>query len=72
MQNDHSLPRNSGNNPLRVLFNSQADWAFQTHHIFLARWLKERGADVGILCPQVGKAVSIVSTPPLEGFSRLV
>lgn len=65
MQNDHSLTGNSGNNPLRVLFVSQADWAFQTHRIFLARWLKERGAVVGILCPQVGKATVELEA---EGF----
>ena len=69
MQNDHRLTRDSGNNPLRVLFVSQADWAFQTHRIFLARWLKQRGAVVGILCPQVGKATAELKAEGFELFS---
>ena len=69
MQNDHRLTRDSGNNPLRVLFVSQADWAFQTHRIFLARWLKQRGAVVGILCPQVGKATAELEGEGFELFS---
>ena len=69
MQNDHRLTRDSGNNPLRVLFVSQADWAFQTHRIFLARWLKQRGAVVGILCPQVGKATAELEAEGFELFS---
>ena len=69
MQNDHRLTRDSGNNPLRVLFVSQADWAFQTHRIFLARWLKQRGAVVGILCPQAGKATAELEAEGFELFS---
>ena len=69
MQNDHRLTRDFGKNPLRVLFVSQADWAFQTHRIFLARWLKQRGAVVGILCPQVGKATAELEAEGFELFS---
>jgi len=69
MHDNDGLNRAYGNRPLRILFVSQADWAFQTHRIFLARWLKQRGAIVGILCPQVCKATAELKAEGFELFS---
>jgi glycosyltransferase involved in cell wall biosynthesis len=36
----------------RILFVSAADWAFRTNRFSLAKWLVERGAKVGVICPE--------------------
>ncbi len=69
MHDNDELNRGCENRPPRILFVSQADWAFQTHRLFLARWLKRRGAVVGILCPQVGKATAELKAEGFELFS---
>lgn len=52
----------------RILFVSAADWAFRAHRLSLARWLINRGATVGVLCPP-GEVQEELEAAGLEVFT---
>ena len=58
---------------LRILFVSAADWAFRGHRLSLAKWLIQRGATVGVICPE-GNERAILESAGLKvytmGWSR--
>jgi len=54
--------------PLRILFVSAADWAFQIHRLSLAKWLVEQGHKVAVICPP-GEVTSELEKAGLKIFS---
>ena len=53
---------------LRILFVSAADWAFRGHRLSLAKWLIQRGATVGVICPE-GNERAILEAAGLEVYT---
>ena len=53
---------------LRILFVSAADWAFRGHRLSLAKWLIQRGATVGVICPE-GDERAILESAGLEVYT---
>ena len=53
---------------LRILFVSAADWAFRVHRLSLAKWLIQRGATVGVICPE-GNERAILESAGLEVYT---
>lgn len=53
---------------LRILFVSAADWAFRVHRLSLAKWLIQRGARVGVICPE-GNERAILEAAGLDVYT---
>ena len=51
-----------------ILFVSAADWAFRTHRLSLAKWLIQRGATVGVICPE-GNERAILEAAGLDVYT---
>ena len=47
---------------------SAADWAFRVHRLSLAKWLIQRGATVGVICPE-GDERAILESAGLEVYT---
>ena len=52
----------------RILFVSAADWAFKAHRLPLAKCLIQRGATVGVICPE-GDERAILESAGLEVYT---